>query len=173
VEGTRARSARDRIDRISGVPLELAIERGLPVVPVRLIGGLPVEPLAQKLDFPVGMAAQDIVIGAPIEPAELARLSYRARIERVTQAIEALAPADETPHEGDVAFASAVARRMEHAGIDLPHAVLVETLREANSPCALTTGVLDAAERGAIALDDSDPEQRWLAGFARRLLGRA
>lgn len=162
VEGTRARSARHRIEGMSGVPLELAIERDLPIVPVRFTGGLPVEPVPQKLDFPVAMAAQDVWIGTPILPSELATLGYKQRIERVREAIESLGPREDTPNEGDLAFASEVARCME-GGLDLAHAVLASVLLEAESPSALTERMR------AGLLDSDDPEERWAAELASRI----
>ena len=40
-EGTRSLSASDQVQRVSSVVLDFAMEAGLPVVPVRLSGGLP------------------------------------------------------------------------------------------------------------------------------------
>ncbi len=52
VEGVRARSCRTPVQRISGSLLDLSIDSGTPIVPVRFAGGLPVEPLTtRKLGF--------------------------------------------------------------------------------------------------------------------------
>src|SRR5690606_19241000 len=91
-EGTRARSCRQELARMSGVPIEHAIERGLPIVPVRFSGGLPIAPAAEKLDFPHEMGAQDVHVGAPIAAELLRGEPYKARVDRVRAAIEALGP---------------------------------------------------------------------------------
>ncbi|MCZ7681768.1 MAG: 1-acyl-sn-glycerol-3-phosphate acyltransferase [Sandaracinaceae bacterium] len=92
-EGTRARSCRDPVSRVGSAPIELAIARELPIVPVRFTGGLPVEPAAEKLDFPHAMGAQAIHVGAPILAEELRALPSKARLDRARDAIEALGPA--------------------------------------------------------------------------------
>ncbi len=74
VEGTRALTCRAPVQKMSGAFLDMAIATGAPVVPVRFAGGLPVEPLTAKLEYPVGMGGQRITIGAAILPAELAAL---------------------------------------------------------------------------------------------------
>lgn len=96
-EGTRATSAGQPLGPMSGVPLDLAIARGLPVVPVRFTGGLPREG-ALKRDFPVGMARQDVFLGAPIEAAALAALPYKERVASVSAAIAALGPREDAPN---------------------------------------------------------------------------
>ena len=93
VEGTRALSCRAPVQKMSGAFLDMAIATGAPVVPVRFAGGLPVEPLTAKLEYPVGMGGQQITIGAAILPAELASLPYKERKERVIDAINGLGPA--------------------------------------------------------------------------------
>ncbi|HCF57434.1 MAG TPA: hypothetical protein DFS52_05505, partial [Myxococcales bacterium] len=52
VEGTRALSCRPPVIKMSGAFLDMAIAVGAPVVPVRFVGGLPVEPLAKRIEFP-------------------------------------------------------------------------------------------------------------------------
>ena len=91
-EGTRAASCRAPLAPFSGVPIDLAIERGVPIVPVRFSGGLPVESSGRKYDFPVGLSTQDVWIGRPLRPEVLAPLPYRERVLCVRAAIEALGP---------------------------------------------------------------------------------
>jgi acyl transferase domain-containing protein/3-hydroxymyristoyl/3-hydroxydecanoyl-(acyl carrier protein) dehydratase/1-acyl-sn-glycerol-3-phosphate acyltransferase len=105
VEGTRALSARERVTKVASVFTDLAIELGLPVIPVRFVGGLPVNPLAERLEFPFEGGQQDIVIGKAIAPEDLRGLTLRGltlkdRSRVVAEAIEALRPADEQPLPG-------------------------------------------------------------------------
>ncbi|MHC4390942.1 MAG: hypothetical protein ACYS22_06445, partial [Planctomycetota bacterium] len=58
VEGTRALTARHAVEKMSGSFIDLALAVGAPVVPVRFVGGLPVEPLDERIEFPVGMGTQ-------------------------------------------------------------------------------------------------------------------
>ena len=155
VEGTRAHSCRAKVERMSGVLLELAMAVELPVAPVRFVGGLPVEPVVDKLEFPVGMGRQDYYVGRPIMPDELKSLSYKARIERVIAAINGLGPSEEWPKPADLAFASrARARQAREPAIDWPFTVMSEVLASLDSPSPSTRRWRD----GEV---DPDEAQGW------------
>ncbi|MCB9752387.1 MAG: 1-acyl-sn-glycerol-3-phosphate acyltransferase [Myxococcales bacterium] len=173
VEGTRSRSCAAPVEKMSGAFIDMALHVDAPVVPVRFTGGLPQAPLGQRLEFPLGMGAQDIWIGRPLLPAQLAALPYKQRKELVIAAINGLGPsnADERPHSPDPAFAAAVEHwRSSHAGVDAEHAVLATTLAQLASPSAAVRRLL-AAPSAAALRDDATPEGRWLAELGRRLLG--
>ncbi|WP_204080229.1 beta-ketoacyl synthase N-terminal-like domain-containing protein [Mycobacterium riyadhense] len=101
--GTRQTSSRQRVSTVTSKLLDLAVEMALPIVPVHFAGGLPEEPLPHKLEFPYRHAAQDYICGAPIMPDDLAALPYAQRRTRVLQAINALAPISDAPHQPDLA----------------------------------------------------------------------
>jgi 1-acyl-sn-glycerol-3-phosphate acyltransferase len=172
VEGTRALTCRAPVQKMSGAFLDMAIATGAPVVPVRFAGGLPVEPLAAKLEYPVGMGGQQITLGAAILPAELAALPYKERKERVIEAINGLGPAasEETPLPPDPEFAAAAERWMSRTGASAEHAALFETLRRLKAPGEEIALLLAGARTGALELRD-DERGRWLAELARRLYG--
>jgi hypothetical protein len=69
----------------------MAIQGSMPIVPVYFAGGLPEEPVAQKLEVPYRHAAQDYIFGSPITPDELSAWPYADRRRRVMDAINALA----------------------------------------------------------------------------------
>jgi len=92
VEGTRALSARQPVSTMSGVFVDLALAANVPVIPVRFAHGLPLEPLSQRLEFPVGLGRQAYHLGAPILPDELRALTYKTRSERILRAINQLGP---------------------------------------------------------------------------------
>ena len=171
VEGTRAHSARHRVTKMSGVFCDLAIGAGVPVVPVRFSGGLPIEPVAEKLEYPVGMGRQDYWLGTPILPEELAALPYKARIERVTAAIGALGadPDGETPLPGDPGLAARIAERTERSGAGVGLATLVEVLAARDE--------LGPEARRLVAAVDGEPltgdgaKERWLRELAQMLHG--
>jgi 3-oxoacyl-(acyl-carrier-protein) synthase/3-hydroxymyristoyl/3-hydroxydecanoyl-(acyl carrier protein) dehydratase/1-acyl-sn-glycerol-3-phosphate acyltransferase len=99
VEGTRALRARQPVSTMSGVFVDLALAANVPVIPVRFAHGLPLEPVTQRLEYPVGLGRQAYHLGAPILPEELRALTYKARSERILAAINQLGPstADEQP----------------------------------------------------------------------------
>ena len=128
VAGVRSLSCRPPLQTISGVLMDLAIAARAPIIPVRFIGGLPVDPAPAKLDFPIGYGQQDYLIGRPIPPAELMELPLLERKERVIQAINELGPPNsvEEPAPPDDNFATRVARRIEHGCLDSVEATLLE-----------------------------------------------
>ncbi len=71
-------------------------------------GGLPEEPVTGKLEVPYRQAAQDYIFGRPIMPDELTGLLYPDRRRRVIDAINALAPFSDAPHEPNQAAESRI-----------------------------------------------------------------
>jgi hypothetical protein len=78
-------------------------------VPLYFAGGLPEEPLAGKLEVPYRQAAQDYIFGRPIMPEELTTLLYPDRRRCVIDAINALAPFSDAPHEPNYAAENRIA----------------------------------------------------------------
>jgi len=117
VEGARERQARHRLRELSMVWLDLASKYGLPVVPIRFLGGLPLEDPGHAQDLPLGFGSQSIFFGAPILPAELAGLAPQARRERILEALNSLgSPAEEVPHPPDPELARSVGQWIELSG---------------------------------------------------------
>ena len=173
VEGTRALHCRTPVQKMSSAFIDMALQVDAPVVPVRFVGGLPVAPLTERIEFPVGMGTQDIWIGRPIAASELAGLPLKERKQVVIDAINALGPsnADEVPNPPNQRFADKVAKWMAATGADEPHATLLCTLAELDEPPTdAITRLLAARKSGALALDDT-PADRWLETLARRLFG--
>ena len=172
VEGTRALTCRAPVEKMSGAFLDMAIATGAPVVPVRFAGGLPVEPLAAKLEYPFGMGGQQITIGAAILPAELASLPYKERKERVIDAINASAPRRPGRRRSRPTPASPRPPRQwaSRTGASPEHAALFETLRRLETPGEEIALLLAGAREGQLLLRD-DERGRWLAELAHRLYG--
>jgi acyl transferase domain-containing protein/3-hydroxymyristoyl/3-hydroxydecanoyl-(acyl carrier protein) dehydratase/1-acyl-sn-glycerol-3-phosphate acyltransferase len=172
VEGTRSKSCAKPVEKMSGTFLDLAIAVGAPVVPVRFIGGLPVEPVAKRLEFPLGMAKQAIWIGRPIPAGELAAQPYGERKRLVIEAINALGckNADERPLAPDPEFAARVEAWQAQRGLTHEHATLRQILAERAELGDEARRLIGA--RGAAELEhDQTPEGRWLADLGRWLLG--
>ncbi|MGC4120673.1 MAG: 1-acyl-sn-glycerol-3-phosphate acyltransferase [Myxococcales bacterium] len=171
VEGTRALSARAPVAKMSGAFLDMAVATGTPVVPVRFVGGLPVEPVAERLEFPSGLGRQDFVIGEPITAERLAAMNYKERKEHVIAAINALMPADEAPFETQPELAREVAAWSERTGCTHEHSVLHQALRRVADPCRETRTLLDGVASGSTSFGD-DARGRWLAELARQIAHR-
>jgi 3-oxoacyl-(acyl-carrier-protein) synthase/3-hydroxymyristoyl/3-hydroxydecanoyl-(acyl carrier protein) dehydratase/1-acyl-sn-glycerol-3-phosphate acyltransferase len=169
-EGTRQRSARQPMRQVSSLLIDLALELDLPIVPVRFRGGLPVDNVSDKLEFPFGHAAQEYALGAPILPSALRDVSYGERRTRVLDAIDVLEPdlARAAPNPPDAEFARRVVERQVQTGAGEVEATLMCVLAEAPAPGADTRALVEADR--LLTLPD-DAHGRWLAPIARRLFG--
>ena len=102
-DGTRHVRSGQRVQRLTSTLLDMAIDMSLPIVPLYFAGGLPEEPVDEKLEVPYRHAAQDYIFGPPIIPEELAAWPYADRRRRVIDAINDLAPFGDAPHEPNYA----------------------------------------------------------------------
>ena len=170
VEGTRALSCRSRVEKMSGAFIDMALQTGTPIVPVRFTGGLPVQPLTTRLEFPVGLGTQDVWLGRPMLPEELVGVPYGERKKRVVAAINGLGPeaSVEEPHEGDPGLEEAVAAWMERSGATHEDAVLYRVLAEQSQVSEDMAWMLSAIARGE-PLEEEDPRSAWLGALRRRL----
>ncbi|MEO1269800.1 MAG: 1-acyl-sn-glycerol-3-phosphate acyltransferase, partial [Myxococcota bacterium] len=177
VEGTRSLSCRTPVRKMSGAFIDMALQVGAPIVPVRFVGGLPVEPLEARREFPVGYGRQDIWIGRPRMPETLKSMTYGERKREVLTAINTLGPsaAQEVPHSPDRAFEAEVERAMAATGAQRPHATLWAVLSEMEAQ-----GQLRCPEWTPLLIDpnpavlDQAPEalRPWLATVRRWLWPR-
>jgi hypothetical protein len=172
VEGTRSLTCRRPAQKMSGTFIDLALKLGSPIVPVRFAGGLPVEPLAVRTEFPVGMGRQDVFLGPPIDPDLLRPLNYGERRDRVMAAINALGPPNEVeePLAPDPALEAAIRRWATETGATLGHATFYRILECLPSPSPAVATLLEGARAGVLRLP-ATAEGRWLAELARRLFG--
>ena len=174
IEGTRSMECRTPVQKMSGAFIDMALKVGVPIVPVRFVGGLPVEPMDHRIEFPTGMGQQDIWLGAPILPEDLEGMHYGARKQAVIDAINGLGPAssDEQPLPGDAAFAEDVAAWSASRGVTPEHAALLRVLQERPEPSAPVAALLDAAATGEpLALGDSERDA-WMKVLAAWTLGQ-
>ncbi len=172
VEGTRSLECRTPVQKMSSAFLDMAIQVGAPVVPVRFVGGLPVDPMVSRIEFPVGFGRQEYWIGKPILPEELKALPLKERKDRVISAMNDLGPshADEQPSDPNPDFAEQVAEWQDLTGVDSEHAVLYRVLAGTRHPSEPIARLLQGASEGELRLGNSQAD-RWLAELARRLFG--
>ena len=87
---------------------------------------------ATRLEFPVGYARQDIYLGTPILPSELAALPLVEQKARVLAGMNGLGPdiTLEIPNEPNIKFATAVAELIDAKALNEPQAVFLQTFSE-------------------------------------------
>jgi 3-hydroxymyristoyl/3-hydroxydecanoyl-(acyl carrier protein) dehydratase len=174
VEGKHARQAGQPVEVVSTSLIDLAVAKGVPIVPLRFAGGLPVEPATEPLAFPLGYAKQDFWIGAPMLPQELVALSSAARKAAVLAALNGFGGRwhSEAPNAGDATFAAAVAAWRQARGVSDVQASLWCALEEVAHP-SLETRVLRGLIKGEpAAVGELDlSRRRWLAQAGVELFG--
>jgi 1-acyl-sn-glycerol-3-phosphate acyltransferase len=170
VEGTRSVTCTEPVRVISSSLIDMAIDAGAPIVPVRFVGGLPREPLEKRLHVPVGYGSQDYHFGRPILPEELREIPYADRRNVVLEAINGLgvAAADETPNPPDPEFERETHEWMAATGTDEEYSILLRALQRLRQPCHEMRVILDAARDGVLRVG-RDPLGAWTADLAGRL----
>lgn len=165
-DGTRSLSCRTPVAKLSAVFTDLACSLGLPIVPVRFAGGLPVQPAEQRLEFPLGFAKQRYLLGSPIMPDVLRAIPSAARARHVVAAINALAPRpeDEQPSVPQPDVEAAIRRRMTESRVDEARAAAREVLMRARSRDPLSLYIREAIEGRAATLP-AGALGPWLARF--------
>ena len=163
VEGTRSLTCRRPVEKMSSSLIDMALAVNAPIVPVRFVGGLPVEELPERLSFPVGYGQQDYWLGQPIYPEDLARIPYKDRKLAVISAINDLGPhyTAEVPAPPDPAFGNLVDSWTTRTGASLEDAVFYTTLATLTNKSEETR-----------ALCDGGPQSPWLAKLATRFFGK-
>ncbi|MFT5432263.1 MAG: 3-hydroxymyristoyl/3-hydroxydecanoyl-(acyl carrier protein) dehydratase, partial [Myxococcota bacterium] len=161
VEGTRALSP-SPVTTVSGSFIDMALAANAAIIPIKFVGGLPITPGSERLEFPVGMGSQDIWFGAPLTSETLAALPYGERRSRVMDAINALGPAAsaEQPNPGNPEFAARVDAHQQRYGVDEAHAVMAQVL--------VDEGLAAVAPEAPLPTDSTGP---WIAELRRRLYG--
>ena len=171
VEGEHARRAGQRVERLSATLVDAAVAESLPIVPLRFSGALPREPVSAPLEYPVNFGKQEVWVGAPIHPEELAPYPSKIRKERVLAALNALGPQPyeaEEPLSPDPVFAARVEEARARLGLDTLQAMSYCLLRALPEPSQETQELLEIVE----ARGRTRPEHDLVAlGAAHALFG--
>ncbi|HEY1086565.1 MAG TPA: 1-acyl-sn-glycerol-3-phosphate acyltransferase, partial [Archangium sp.] len=150
VEGTRSVQARQPVLKMSSSFIDMALSIGAPIIPVRLVGGLPVESLDKRIEFPVGFGRQDYWIGKPILPELLSKLPLKERKDVIIASMNALGPAlqTEVPLPGDAQFGAVASEWQARTGASAEDAVLFTTLVGLQNPGTEVKALLEGARAG-------------------------
>ncbi|PWV99358.1 acyl transferase domain-containing protein [Paenibacillus cellulosilyticus] len=177
VEGTRARSEHKEVAVVSGIWMDLAIKGGIPIVPVRFIGGLPGEESDARLEFPIGFGKQHYRIGRPIFPDELKALPLPARKQLILDALNgtgrmAAKDTDGTTQAcGNPELAEAVQVLIDRNQVPYEQAVLLASLERLAARSEESEEVLQGLAAEKLHVKE-DAAGRWLLAFADWLYGQ-
>lgn len=168
VEGTRSLHGRKPVTRLSAAFIDLAIACRIPLVPVRFVGGLPVKPVDQRLEFPLGFGRQDIVFGRPIHPDTLAELPFKARKDAVVEALNQIGPPleNEEACAPNPALGEAIQAWAAKYGVPETAAAVAICLQQVVGPCEASERLIEAMAQGVPAFGDLEPGP-WLAEVFR------
>ncbi|MFO0661934.1 MAG: hypothetical protein U0165_19185, partial [Polyangiaceae bacterium] len=158
------------VSTVSSVFLDMALAAGAPIVPVRFTGGLPIEPLEARIEFPLGYGKQDYWIGRPILPEQLAALPFKDRKELVLSAINGLGPSSDQPFPPNPGFEARVNEWASQTGTTPAYAALFSTLEALPSPGHDVKRLIEAAKTGALRIHNT-PTDRWLSRLASWFYG--
>ncbi|MDD3146891.1 MAG: 1-acyl-sn-glycerol-3-phosphate acyltransferase [Candidatus Riflebacteria bacterium] len=158
VEGTRAAAANQPVTRLSSIFLDMAIDKNLPMVPVRFVGGLPTQASEERFDFPYGNGKQDYLIGAPIMPGQLQKMPYGQRPRFIMDLINNLGPGkgEDTPLPPEQAFEAKTRFFLDTFGFPKMQAMLFAILQMIDDPCEETAQLVKAVQSGKV--DPRNPE---------------
>ena len=147
--------------------MELAIAADVPIVPVRFAGALPREAGATRLEFPVGLGAQDIHLGHALLPETLRPLSLVDKKTAILNAINGAGarPEDETPLAPSPELAAGVAKLRERLNLAEVSAVALAVLARRASLADETRGLFSGIAAGRREFG-SDASGRWMTALA-------
>jgi hypothetical protein len=158
---------------MSSVFLDLAIESGVPVVPVRFVGGLPVEPVSARLEFPVGYGKQDFWFGRPLSAATLRELPFAERSRRALTAINELGvvPEKEVPTNPSPDFAAALAAWRNASGAEEGEGAVLCALGYLADASKEGRRLVETVRSRVIPPSDGSAVGNWRAALATWLRG--
>lgn len=173
VEGEQALSCRHRVKRMSAVFVDLALDLDLPILPLRYSGGLPVEPLAEIVSFPVGFGQQDYTLGRPLMPEALRRMPRPKAAEWVVEIINQMAPLPEveTPLAGALGRGEQIRALCAARNVTEIQAAVIVALQTLADPSVTTRSILNFPVSGAAGVVASADEVAWHREVAGWLWG--
>lgn len=158
VEGTRGLTADQPVTRMSSIFLDMTIDKNVPIVPVRFVGGLPAHAIDERLDFPYDNGKQDYLIGTPILPEELKELPYGQRPKHVMDLINNLGPGrgEDVLLPPSREFGAKTRFFIETFGFPKMQAMLFAILQLIDEPCDETALLVNAVKSGKLDLASAE-----------------
>lgn len=158
VEGTRSMTADQPVAKMSSIFLDMAIEKGIPMVPVRFVGGLPKEATENRLDFPYENGKQDYIFGTPVLPEQLKSLPYGQRPRFIMDKINTLGPDknEDVLLPPSREFAANTRFFVENLGLPKIQAMLFSILQAIDDPSEETAVLINAVQSGKLDLSRAD-----------------
>ena len=159
---------------MSSTFIDMALAIGAPIIPVRLVGGLPVAPLEQRLEFPVGFGRQDYWLGSPLMPEQLGEAAPQGAQGRGARGDERARAPTCPPRRrcgGDPQFGAAAEEWRSRTGATPEDAVLFTTLAGLRHPGRRgEVAARRRAQRDSSTVSPSRARSGWAAS-RRRLFG--
>ena len=172
--GTRALSAAEPLPTVSTALIGAAVSAGVDIVPLAFHGGLPLNGVAQRLEFPVGYGQQQFVVGPRIRSSELQGLSAVQQRARVLEALNPMltdAQLDQ-PGTADPAFTDDVAQWVAQHGVDPVQAVLWQSLNQSALPLSKQAKRLITLAKASGKRTTKQPDDPWLRAVSETVFGR-
>ncbi|MDX1386026.1 MAG: hypothetical protein R3257_00445, partial [bacterium] len=190
VEGRRAYQANQPIEKLSSILIDLSLKAGVPIIPVRIRGGLPLVSKGEKFDFPIGYCKQSFWIGKAIWPETLMKLPLAERGDIIKDAINRLGGQNnEFPNPPDPDFAQKIKNWCDYTGCEEAAGAVFQALLKYLGPpplkvdqdvqevedlleSLLLAGMLGQKLRkpAALVLPDS-PEGHWMKKLGQWVFG--
>lgn len=150
IEGTRAAAAGQPVTRLNSFFLDMAIDKNLPLIPLRFVGGLPAEPSEERFELPFGNGRQDYLIGAPILPEQLKKIPYGQRPRFIMELINTLGPGngEDILLPPDKAFVAKTRFFIDTLGLPRMQAILFAILQTIDDPCEETAQLIKVTQSG-------------------------
>lgn len=171
VAGTRSISCRQPVKDLSAVFIDLAIQLNIPIIPVKFVGGLPIEPLTTTLEFPWRYTHQDYYLGKAIHPQTLQNIGNLERKKLILHRLNNLgiAFAKMSPHNSNSDFEREIKLWRKKTGVSEVRAVFYKLLEKITNPPPEILTLITGIQQGYLKSDDT-PERTWLKNFAEWLI---
>ncbi|PLS02326.1 lysophospholipid acyltransferase family protein [Neobacillus cucumis] len=166
-EGTRALTCRQETTKVNRRMVQLAIQANIPIVPIRFIGGLPIEESDERTEFPIHFGTQDFYVGSPIFPEEIKDLEFSQQKEMILQAINHLGMLAncEKPNKPDLDFSRKVEVCMNQFGVPVEFATILKVWEMKSHPSPELLDFLERLKKSELTFGQS-PMEKWLSGLA-------
>ncbi len=174
VEGRRETYAGYKLNELSSIWIDLALQLNIPIVPVRFYGALP-QSGTDVCDFPEGFGQENVVFGEPVSPGFLKGLTLYERRDYLLDILNGFPEIiDEKTTLPDPVFAEAIGNFYEKFGCGQIPALIYACLERfsrdefmaADLPEACQAYIQAGKNRGKIGNLPDNADSRWVKKLA-------